>query len=226
MIVLGIETATVVCSVGVAEDGQVIGEIRLAAKNIHAEALADSIRDLLNLLGLLPAGLDGIAVSSGPGSFTGLRIGVATAKGLAFSLGKPLVGVDTLHAQAAAAGRSAGTIVPVIRARRDEVYAARYRALGERLELVDAARVFRLAEFVEWLPVPAVLCGSGVSMLVAARLLSGAERIEIVPEPACLLSGGKIAELGGARLRLGEYDDPAALQPRYAYDFGIDSRVE
>lgn len=226
MMVLGIETATVVCSVGIARDEQVIGEIRLAVKNIHAEALTASIRDLLALLQVSPAEIDGIAVSIGPGSFTGLRIGLATAKGLAFSLGKPLVGIDTLHAQAAAVGWREGFIVPVIRARRNEIYAARYRASGNALELVQPAATFLLPDFVEWLQTPAVLCGSGGPMLLGAGLLDRKRDIEVIPETASLLSGGKVAELGSVRLRHGERDEVATLEPVYVQDFRITPKAD
>jgi tRNA threonylcarbamoyladenosine biosynthesis protein TsaB len=227
MIVLGIETATTICSAGIAKDGQVIGEFRLVVKNIHAEALAEGIRDLLALLKLAFSALDGIAASIGPGSFTGLRIGLATAKGLAFSLGKPIVGIDTLYAQAGAAHavRKSEFIVPVIRSRQGEVYAARYRVDGRELELVEQARVFALNDFVAWLETPALLCGNGVAMLTPASLHVHDAGIELLSEAACPLSGGKIAELGLKRLMRGEADEVASLEPVYVQEFKLESKV-
>ncbi len=219
MIVLGIETATVICSVGVARDEQIIGEIRLAVKNIHAEVLAASVHDLLALLNVPFTALDGIAVSVGPGSFTGLRIGLATAKGLAFSLSKPLMGIETLQAQAAAVASTDGFIVPVLRARQNEVYASRYLVTGNDLVQAQPAAVFSLTEFAKWLAPPAILCGNGVSMLAGAGLLDGQQDIEVIPETRCVLSGGKIAELGFRRLQRGEADDAATLEPRYVQGF-------
>jgi tRNA threonylcarbamoyladenosine biosynthesis protein TsaB len=228
MIMLGIETATVICSAGVAKDEHVIGEIRLAVKNIHAEALSDSIRNLLGLLQIPFSDLDGIAVSIGPGSFTGLRIGMATAKGLAFSLNKPIAGIDTLYAQAAAAVliRKREFIVPVIRSRQNEVYAARYRVVGDELKLVERAGVFTVNDFVAWLKTPATLCGNGVAMITSTGLPEGKKDIEIIPESACPLSGGKIAELGMKRLMHGDSDDVAALEPVYVQEFRIVSKTE
>jgi len=224
MMVLGIETATMICSAGVAAEERIIGDIRLAVKNIHAEVLAKSIEDLLGLLQMSSAQLDGIAVSMGPGSFTGLRIGLATAKGLAFSLKRPIVGIPTLLAQAAATGRTEGDIVPVIRARQDEVYAARFRASGQKLELVQPAAVFRTTEFAQWLEAPALLCGNGLSMLTSSELSNRHADLEFVPETACPLSGGLIAQLGLERLRRGEADDLAALEPMYVQDFAVGPR--
>jgi tRNA threonylcarbamoyladenosine biosynthesis protein TsaB len=228
MIVLGIETATMICSVGVAKDEHVIGEICLAVKNIHAEALSESIRDLLGLLQIPFSDLGGVAVSIGPGSFTGLRIGLATAKGLAFSIGKPIVSIDTLLAQAAAAQliRRHEFIVPVIRSRQNEVYAARYRVIENELKLIEHAQVFTLKDFFAWLKAPAVLCGNGVAMLTAAGLHDHKTDIEVIPEAACPLSGGKIAELGMKRLKRGEADDVAAVEPRYVQEFRIESKAE
>jgi tRNA threonylcarbamoyladenosine biosynthesis protein TsaB len=222
MIVLGIETATVICSAGIARDDKVIGEIRLAVKNVHAEALTASARDLLALLQLSFADLDGIAVSIGPGSFTGLRIGLATAKGLAFSLSKPIVGIETLQAQAAAVALRNGFIVPILRARQNEVYASRYRVMGNDLAQEQPAAVFSLTEFAKWLEPPAMLCGNGVAMV--AGLLDGKQDIEVIPEAWCELSGGKIAVMGFRRLQHGEADDAATLEPVYVQEFRMGAK--
>lgn len=221
MIVLGIETATMICSAGIARDEQVIGEFRLAIKNIHAEALVESIRNLLLLLNLPFSALDGIAVSIGPGSFTGLRIGVATAKGLAFSLGKPLLGIETLYAQAEAALANARSefIVPVIRSRQNEVYAARFHFDRGALKCVEPAATFSSTEFAGWIKPPALICGNAASMIVTAGLLDGKKEIDLMAESACPLSGGKIAELGLRQIMRGETDDVGALEPLYVQEF-------
>ncbi|MGH7456047.1 MAG: tRNA (adenosine(37)-N6)-threonylcarbamoyltransferase complex dimerization subunit type 1 TsaB, partial [bacterium] len=131
--ILGIETATTICSVGIADNEKVIAEIRFDIKNIHAEVLSESIEQLLRLSGIALKNIEAFAVSIGPGSFTGLRIGLATAKGLAFAGGKPLVAVGTLLAQAAACGQCSvnsnqWSVVPVMKARAGEVYAACFQS--------------------------------------------------------------------------------------------------
>jgi len=223
MIVLGIETATVICSVGIAKDDQAIGETRLSVKNIHAEVLTDSIRGLLGVLRISFSDLDGIAVSIGPGSFTGLRIGAATAKGLAFSLGKPIVGIDTLYAQAMAAPvvQKSEFIVPVIRSRQKELYAARYRRDGGELVCVHPAAVFSIAALASWLTPPALICGNAAPMIVEAGLLDGKNEIDFVATSACQLSGARIAELGLQRLKRGDADDLANLEPAYVQEFQL-----
>src|ERR1700733_7518788 len=98
--ILQIETATTVCSVALAKGGKVVGFKQIDQRNIHAEVITLFIDELVAKAGIKYSDLDAIAVSCGPGSYTGLRIGVSTAKGLCFALDKPLIAIETLHAMA------------------------------------------------------------------------------------------------------------------------------
>ena len=100
MTIIQIETATTVCSVALAKDGEVLGFKQLDERNIHAEIITLFIEELINSAGIKYIDVDAVAVSSGPGSYTGLRIGVSTAKGLCFALDKPLIAIETLAAMA------------------------------------------------------------------------------------------------------------------------------
>ncbi len=136
MIVLGIETATAVCAVALVDDDVVRAERRYEIPQAHSEKLMECVDDCLKSAGLILSSIDGIAISIGPGSFTGLRIGLSVAKGLAFAAGKPLVGVPTLEALALQPvrkdiGEADDVIVPMIDARRDEVYTAIFRRHGQ-----------------------------------------------------------------------------------------------
>lgn len=124
MKILGIETATPVLGVALLDGAHVRLEITHNLGKTHGERLAPLIEQALREAGWRARDLDAVAVSSGPGSFTGLRIGLSTAKGLAFAAGCPLVGVPTLEALAA---NVAGLVSPMIDARRGEVYAGLYR---------------------------------------------------------------------------------------------------
>lgn len=127
--ILHIETATTVCSVSVSHQGELIFLKELNAGFTHAENLHLFILEAIRKVGINPGELSAIAVSKGPGSYTGLRIGVSTAKGLAYALNIPLIGVDTLQIMAAGARSktSAGDFYcPMIDARRMEVYTAVY----------------------------------------------------------------------------------------------------
>ena len=124
-IILNIETATKNCSVSLARNGEVIAIKELNNGNYsHAEVLHPFIVDILDEANLNSNEIDAVAVSKGPGSYTGLRIGVSAAKGLCFAFGKPLIALKTLASLANAISIDAGFIVPMIDARRMEVYAA------------------------------------------------------------------------------------------------------
>lgn len=125
---LQIETATQVCSVAISVDGKTIALKEETAQNIHAAKLTLFIAEVMQVAGLTYADLDAVAVSKGPGSYTGLRIGVSTAKGLCFALDKPLLAINTLNMMASGYATShsdwTGLICPMIDARRMEVFTA------------------------------------------------------------------------------------------------------
>ncbi|QXV64952.1 tRNA (adenosine(37)-N6)-threonylcarbamoyltransferase complex dimerization subunit type 1 TsaB [Mucilaginibacter sp. 21P] len=133
--ILQIETATTTCSVALAADGELISFKEINERNIHAEVVTVYINDLIKQQNATYDNIDAIAVSCGPGSYTGLRIGVSTAKGLCFALDKPLIAVNTLEAMAKGVAQridlSTDTLLcPMIDARRMEVYTAVYKADG------------------------------------------------------------------------------------------------
>ena len=139
--ILLIETSTSVLSVALAVDGTVVAERICREPRMQASLTAPLVKEVLDEAGLKAPDCDAIAVSSGPGSYTGLRVGVSTAKGLAFGAGKPLIAVGTLDILVD--GVMAGTdrpsfIVPMIDARRMEVYTAVYSAEGERLTEIES----------------------------------------------------------------------------------------
>jgi tRNA threonylcarbamoyladenosine biosynthesis protein TsaB len=138
-LILNIETATKNCSVSVAEDGKVIASRELAEQGYsHAEKLHVFIGEILKEKNLRFNELAAIAVSKGPGSYTGLRIGVSAAKGLCFSLDKPLIAIDTLEVLAAQAKIDDGILVPMLDARRMEVYSAVFNPNHEMVRGVQA----------------------------------------------------------------------------------------
>jgi tRNA threonylcarbamoyladenosine biosynthesis protein TsaB len=123
--ILNIETATKNCSVALAKDGKTLLCKEIAEEGYsHAERLHVFIEEIINEAGIQLKDLAAVAVSQGPGSYTGLRIGVSTAKGLCYALNIPLIAVDTLQALASKAKIAEGMIVPMIDARRMEVYSA------------------------------------------------------------------------------------------------------
>ncbi|MCX6244478.1 MAG: tRNA (adenosine(37)-N6)-threonylcarbamoyltransferase complex dimerization subunit type 1 TsaB [Bacteroidetes bacterium] len=162
-LILHIETATPVCSVALSRDGRVLGLKETSEKNSHSSVLTVFIRDIINSAGVSFSDLDAVAVSEGPGSYTGLRIGVATVKGLCYAIEKPLIGIPTLQAMAVGMTEVGGRrsevrnrtsdlrhqtsdigllICPMIDARRMEVFSALYEERGKevretRAEIID-----------------------------------------------------------------------------------------
>ena len=132
--ILLIETSTTQCSVGLSQQGICISALSVhEAQYAHAEVLHVLIDQLLKEQGLKPADLSAVAVSKGPGSYTGLRIGVSAAKGLCFALQIPLISMDTLAVLAAQFTGSSQRIVAVLDARRDEVYIGVYDSSGKTI---------------------------------------------------------------------------------------------
>jgi tRNA threonylcarbamoyl adenosine modification protein YeaZ len=127
MKILGIDAATMTAGVAVVENGEVLGEIAIHSKVTHSKKLMVIIDQLLNNLELKVTDLDAIAVSTGPGSFTGVRIGIATALGLVRAGGLKLIGVSSMEGLAANATPFHGVVCPIQDARRDEVYTAIFR---------------------------------------------------------------------------------------------------
>lgn len=132
MIWLGIETANTPLSIAVVKDGKVVAEMVQNIKLTHSAGAMPAIEEILARIDVKPNDLDAIAVSEGPGSYTGVRIGVTLAKTLAWTLQKPLVGVSSLKTLAANAALYNGLICPIFDARRGNVYTAVYQ--GETLE--------------------------------------------------------------------------------------------
>ncbi|EOR95091.1 Putative molecular chaperone [Arcticibacter svalbardensis MN12-7] len=131
-LILQIETSTISCSVALSENGQTLSFKEAVERNIHASRITLFIEDVIKMANRKLIDLDAVAVSMGPGSYTGLRIGVSTAKGLCYGLGVPLIAIDTLQAMAASPKVNSGVgdclYCPMIDARRMEVYSAIYNA--------------------------------------------------------------------------------------------------
>ncbi len=140
--ILNIETATKNCSVSVAKDGEIVAITELNEGGFsHAEKLHQFISDVINQANITFSNLKAIAVSKGPGSYTGLRIGVSAAKGLCFALDIPLISVNTLQSLAESVIISEGYKIPMLDARRMEVYSAVYDEQNNLKEYVTATIV-------------------------------------------------------------------------------------
>ncbi|MBQ5702727.1 MAG: tRNA (adenosine(37)-N6)-threonylcarbamoyltransferase complex dimerization subunit type 1 TsaB [Peptococcaceae bacterium] len=166
MIILSIDSSTPVAGIAVSDGMQLLGEITLNTKNTHSEKLMPLVKHLLDELTLSVNDLDAIAVTQGPGSFTGLRIGMATAKGLAQGAGKKLIAVPTLDCLAQNLLHYPGIICPIMNAQKKQVYTAIYRSGRNKLERLSdyqAIAVEQLAAQLKELKEDIWFVGDGVA---------------------------------------------------------------
>jgi tRNA threonylcarbamoyladenosine biosynthesis protein TsaB len=212
---LALDTATRRASVAVCRGETLLAEGSREVTT-HSEQLLPLIDEVLQRAGLRPAQLDGVVCGRGPGSFTGLRIGMATAKGLCFASGKPLVALSSLLPLALAAGARVDDgrlVVAILDARRQEVYCGLYRGgslLGEEV-------VLRPESLAEWLPddEDLVLAGDG-AVLYGELLLSTMEgRVSLAPEGCHQIDARFLAWAAASRFAAGEHDDLRGIVPLY-----------
>jgi tRNA threonylcarbamoyladenosine biosynthesis protein TsaB len=207
MRVLAVDTSTMAGGVALVDGDRVVGESLLDVRTTHSERLMLAVDRALGDAGWPPASLDGLAVAIGPGSFTGLRIGLAAVKGLAFALKRPVAAVPTLDAMAAQLPWASRPVCPILIARRDEVYASLYRWNGaamqrewDYLAIAPSALAARLTE-------PVLGVGDGVAS-VTSPWITGIRPMRRGPMAAV------VAWLGAERLRRGDVA-PAELIPLY-----------
>jgi len=216
MKVLAIETATVAGSVAIIDDSAgLIGEVRMDVKVVHAERLMPSIEWLLKASGIQIDDIDAFAVSIGPGSFTGLRIGLSTAKGFSYSTGKPVMPVPTLDAFARTLPFCSYIICPMLDARKNQVYAALYQWNGSVCSKIMAETAISPADLLNKLSGTAVFMGDGVK--IYGRLISDTLRDKAVFAPASRMSpsASTVGEIALEQLKQGIVVDPVSLVPFY-----------
>jgi tRNA threonylcarbamoyladenosine biosynthesis protein TsaB len=208
--ILALDTSTLVASVAVVAGGRTIAAIEARAST-HSEKLLPAIDAAIRQAGRGATDLDAIACGAGPGSFTGLRIGLATAKGLCFALGKPLLLVSSLAALAHGAGSPELTLA-LLDARKHEVYAGLYRAA----QPVAPDAVLPPAQLAEHVAraaagAPVVVVGDGAAAYPEAAAACGVILAGARATPAA----ASVAALAAARLSRGESDDLITAAPSY-----------
>jgi tRNA threonylcarbamoyladenosine biosynthesis protein TsaB len=225
--ILQIETATTVCSVALANEGKIQAVKQLNERNVHAEVITLFIQDVLNEAGVRYEDLQAIAVSCGPGSYTGLRIGVSTAKGLCFALDKPLIAIETLESMAygVIAGKQYSDILlcPMIDARRMEVYTALYDLEGNQLEAVTA-KIISEDSFADQLAKHRILFfGDGAGKCEAAL----GQSANALFMPDFVNSAVHLTQKAFEKYHHGQFEDVAYFEPHYLKEFipGVKKQV-
>ncbi|GAA4269140.1 tRNA (adenosine(37)-N6)-threonylcarbamoyltransferase complex dimerization subunit type 1 TsaB [Hyunsoonleella aestuarii] len=213
--ILNIETATTNCSVSISRNGECIAlKEDYDKKYSHAERLHVYVDDVLKEANLNSQDLDAIAVSKGPGSYTGLRIGVSAAKGLCFALNIPLISVSTLEALAYQVDCEDGTIVSMLDARRMEVYSAVFDAKHNQIRETQA-QVLDEDAFKHYLDQGKVyFIGNGVEK--TKELINHSNAIFIENK---LPSAKEMCSLGFSKYKISDTEDVAYFEPYYLKDF-------
>ena len=211
--ILMIETSTECCSVALSEGPRIVAQRIDETPRMQSSMLAPYIVEVLQEAGLTASDLDAVAVSEGPGSYTGLRVGVSTAKGICFGAGIPLIGVDTLQILACQAEMPTDRIIAFLDARRMEVYAATFDAEGRKLS--DTAAVILDSEsYHAELEAGCVLfIGTGVEKFQAV-----CQHHNAVFQP-CFPLATAMLQPSLAALQKKEFKDVAYFEPFYLKDF-------
>ena len=225
--ILCLETATPTCSVALNDGLKTLALRECQGQNAHSEKITIFIKEVMDEVGVGYGQLDAVAVSKGPGSYTGLRIGVSTAKGVCYAAGLPLMAVDTLHAMAYGLRQKLSDqvqpgdlLVPMIDARRMEVYCAVFDAEMHRIKDTNAVifdESFQLSSLTSHLS-PSTrlwLFGDGAPKLKA--LFKDDPQIHIVDE--FTPSAGYMASLADQALKAKDFVDVAYFEPFYLKDF-------
>ena len=217
MLILAFETSAKAGSVALMRDGELLAESYQNTGLTHSQTLLAMAERMLESSGYAPRQVEAVAVAAGPGSFTGVRIGVAAAKGFAWGSQLPCYGVSTLEAMALHLGIHSGYVVGVMDARRNQVYTATFHAENGVLTRVTEDRAISLQELgeeIKILPESVFLVGDG-SILCYNTLQETAANLILPPAHRMHQRAGGVALAAEAMIRRGEAGDPAGLTPNY-----------
>jgi tRNA threonylcarbamoyladenosine biosynthesis protein TsaB len=215
MKILALDTATASCSVAVIEGESLLAELTTVIAQTHSRHLLSMVATAIGMAGLKADQLDGFAVSIGPGSFTGLRIGISSIKGLAFSLRKPVVGISSLAALAWQCNPTPYLICPVIDARKKEVYFGRYRFNDGQMKAEGREQVASPAEAVRGINETCVFVGSGAS-LYQEKIVAGLGGLaQFAAQAQHTIRASTVAWLSLGRFKQKQTDDVELLVPHY-----------
>lgn len=215
--ILAFETSAKAASVALLEGNKLLGESYQNTGLTHSQTLLKMAEDLLENCGKTPADVTAVAVANGPGSFTGVRIGVAAAKGFAWGAEIPCYGVSTLEAMAEGLGVYEGYVVPTMDARRDQTYTAVFRAEGGTLTRIldDCAISFaQLGEKIKNIEKPIFLVGDG-AVLCYNTLVEEIPGLVLPPEHRIHQRAAGVALVARKMMENGEPGDGASMSPNY-----------
>jgi tRNA threonylcarbamoyladenosine biosynthesis protein TsaB len=216
--VLGIDTGAPVISLGIVAGGRIRGSLSRPVLT-HCSGLPEAVDELLEVSGFSRRDLRAVAVAIGPGSFTGLRIGLSYAKGLSMALSIAIVGVPTLDAMALCVPTKellfASTVCPILDARKGEIYTALYGIVSDALIKMSGDLVIPLADFAPRISSEAVFVGESKADEVRSLVSANGGKARVVGIAGLQLRGSFVATLGAARVADHDFDNIATLEPLY-----------
>ena len=218
MKILALDSSGLVASVAVVEDDVLQAEYTICHKKTHSQTLLPMLDEIRKNIELDMSTIDAIAVSAGPGSFTGLRIGSATAKGMGLALNKPLIAVPTLAAMAYNFYNTKGLICPIMDARRSQVYTGIYRFEEGQLLTVrdqDAMGIDELIEELNALGEPALFLGDGVPVFKETIEAQAKVAVDFAPVHLNKQKAGAVAALGAVYYKEGKTESASEHRPEY-----------
>jgi tRNA threonylcarbamoyladenosine biosynthesis protein TsaB len=214
---LAIDTATRWLGLALHDGRKVIAEVGWQSVNTQTVELAPTVAAMLKRADIEAADLAGIAVAIGPGSYTGLRVGVGFAKGLALANNRRLIGVPTLDILAASLPRSDRQLVVVAEAGRTRVCAGFYKWKGKSWQATQEPDILEWEPLLEQVEPAAIMAGEITADAAKMIRISG-KKLLLTPPADSTRRSGFLAEIGWFRLRRGRTDDPAELSPIYLRD--------
>jgi tRNA threonylcarbamoyladenosine biosynthesis protein TsaB len=215
MRILAVDTAAKSCSVAIMAAGSLSAELITLKDETHSKHLMELIHKVLGMAGFRVGELDGLAVTIGPGSFTGLRIGVSTVKGLAHALNKPVVGVSSLDALAWQCADRSHLICALLDARKGEVYSATYRFENDTLTQKSLENVTAPEVAVEGLKEPCVFIGSGAQLYRRNIINVLGNLANFVPEDQNIIRASSVGFLSMEKFKTHDTSEAAGLVPHY-----------
>lgn len=212
---LAIDTSTGIASIALSDKGELLAELTWSCGQNHTAELLPAIIQLLNNRKTNLKALQGIIVATGPGSFNGLRAGMSTAKGLAFALGTPLIGISTLEVEASPYAFTELPICPIHDAGRGEIAAALYQRQGGEWHQLSAPNITTMEALCSEIKIKTLFCGE-LSSLLQAQLQEALRDLALIPEAVSRWRrAGYLTYLGWQRFQRGDFDNPITLQPLY-----------
>lgn len=215
MKILAVDTATKSCSVAIVDRESLLAEVTIVKEQTHSKHLMEMINTVIKLSGLTVSELDGFAVTRGPGTFTGVRIGISSVKGLAVATNKPIVGVSSLDVLAMQASYSSYLICPLLDARRGEVYSARYRFRDDKLIKEVKEQVFPPDKAMCDIDEACLFVGNGARLYKEAILNKIGSLAHFAPSFQNTIRASTVAYLSMNRFGNADTDDIATFVPHY-----------